>query len=298
MTNLDEHNLTIRQYLLGLLIEEQSESIEERVFAEPAFSEQVQVVEEELLYDYWAGELSSDERSRVEARYGATLANRSLLAFEETFGQLIHTKQRAAVEAQRSSSRSDSLMSPIRRRASWYPDIFLARPVFAYATIAMGLLLISIGVWYMAAHRQPSPDAAALARRKAIETHLAQLNTPSRPHPNNVVTAALQPVQRHRGVMVRLAPGPSPSDQLIEFRVQLTQARSENYRAIFLDDRRRQLFTISNLATTNSANGPQLLLFVPFEYLPRGDYEIDLSFSGQNGDQESDSYAFRVVENK
>ncbi|MGA2601275.1 MAG: hypothetical protein ABSH09_30290 [Bryobacteraceae bacterium] len=59
----------MKEYLLGVLNENDAARIEEEYFADPAFFESVCSAEEELIIEYLKGELSLPERERFEARY-------------------------------------------------------------------------------------------------------------------------------------------------------------------------------------------------------------------------------------
>jgi len=55
MRDFKEHHQTIRQFLLGQLSDDKAKEIEERIFAEGDFAEEVQIVENELITNYYEG---------------------------------------------------------------------------------------------------------------------------------------------------------------------------------------------------------------------------------------------------
>lgn len=59
----------VRPWLLGLLPEQESRSLEERLITESGLYEEVFIVEEELIDDYIAGRLSADERTAFESYF-------------------------------------------------------------------------------------------------------------------------------------------------------------------------------------------------------------------------------------
>jgi hypothetical protein len=59
----------LRLWLLGLLPEQESRSMEERLITDSELYEEVFIVEEELIDDYIAGRLSADERSAFESYF-------------------------------------------------------------------------------------------------------------------------------------------------------------------------------------------------------------------------------------
>ena len=65
----NEKALDLRLWLLGLLPEQDSRSLEERLITDSEFYEELFIVEEELIDDYIAGRLSADERSAFESYF-------------------------------------------------------------------------------------------------------------------------------------------------------------------------------------------------------------------------------------
>ena len=63
---------SLRRYLLGQLHEEEQSRIEERLFADQTFMEEISAAEDELVEDYVGGELSTTDRKRFEAFYLVT----------------------------------------------------------------------------------------------------------------------------------------------------------------------------------------------------------------------------------
>jgi hypothetical protein len=59
----------VRPWLLGLLPEQESRSLEERLITDSGLYEEVFIVEEELIDDYIAGRLSADERTAFESYF-------------------------------------------------------------------------------------------------------------------------------------------------------------------------------------------------------------------------------------
>jgi hypothetical protein len=59
----------VRPWLLGLLPEQESRSLEERMITDSGLYEEVFIVEEELIDDYIAGRLSADERKAFESYF-------------------------------------------------------------------------------------------------------------------------------------------------------------------------------------------------------------------------------------
>ncbi|HWS99941.1 MAG TPA: hypothetical protein VN256_06825 [Pyrinomonadaceae bacterium] len=317
MTDFNQSADEIRQFLLGQLPEERAERLEDRIFAESDFAEEVRIIEGELILDYQAGNLSPAERDLFVQKYLSSPAGLRAVESESVFYELVRAKSAdspqvsvaigdsssAAAETGAPESGADPPSAPreIPEQAGWLSRVralFTERPVWAYTAVLSGLLLLTIGgVLIQRLFRPPVGDATAQAERQAREDELARLNRDAAAlNGREVATVDLTPTQRYGGAMPRVVINNADPDGLIKLRLNLMQSGAARYRALFLDDRRRELFAIQNLAAQNTLDGPQIQLFVPAKYLKRGDYQIDLSVSDNN--QEPGGYAFRVVENR
>ena len=74
-------NREIREYLLGVSPEPRRTEIEDRLFADEAFLDQVEATEDELMDDYASGALSKRERSAWEAYMASHPESRARLNF-------------------------------------------------------------------------------------------------------------------------------------------------------------------------------------------------------------------------
>jgi|GEM_PF-5337946 len=306
MRDFKDQQNKIRQFLLGQLTESESAVIEDRIFGEADFAEEVQIIEDELIAEYRAGSMRADDRALFEARYCRNSAHRVTLEVEEALNEFIQSKSEADVKltglkpspASQPSTRFES-MTPAgeRREEAWFWSIFRTRRALAFAVLLIGLCLSIFVAWLLFGQTRHNP---LQARRQDIEAELARLNTTSAVlAANRVWTVALQPSERNRGAMARIEAGKATPDAFIEFRLNLTQARPEKYRAVFVDDRQNELFSVGNLIAQNSRVGPEVQLLVPLKYLNPGDYQIILSVTNKNGgNDEINSYAFRVLESR
>jgi hypothetical protein len=309
MRDFKEDHQTIRQFLLGQLSDDKAKGIEDRVFAEADFAEEVQIVENELITEYSEGNLIAEERTVFETKYSQKKAERTILEYEKLFSEFIHSKSDgilsprppklqpsdAAFSSTRINAPQVSLKSP--REGPWLHSIFRSHPAFAYSAILFGFLLSVAAIWYLFGQRIVQPGNPLEAQRQAIEAKLARLNTLGAGPPGKVLlTVNLQPAERSQGAMARVAADHTTPDALVEFRLSLTEASNQEYRALFLDDRHRELFSISKLTAQGTPGGPEVRFVVPAIYLNPGDYQINLSLSNKNGGyDEVNSYPARVV---
>lgn len=156
----DDDEQLIRSYLLGDLSEEEKLRVEERFFTDSDFYEQILAVENELKYDYAEGHLSGQERRSFEDRFlkSAESQRRAGMA-----GVLLKTVSEAAPSVVRPASRGwfSRLMSAIR----------LQSPGAQYALVALALVMAATSAWliYRTAHLRSELEQAEIARVRGEE---------------------------------------------------------------------------------------------------------------------------------
>lgn len=322
MTDSHEQAAEIRQFLLGRLSEERAERLEERIFADPAFAEEVEVAEGELIADHHAGTLDAEDRAAFERAYLKTAANLREVEFERVFGEFVRAKRyapAAALTADTASSESTAAATSSETiaaaassettpatvagpRATAERESFLSalraffrgRRALVGSALAACLLLVA-GVWLLS---PPRPGDSAHVERGEAEAELARLNAAEAQHGRPLVAVELRPAQRSGGgALPRIVPDRLEQNALLQLRLPLTQKSPAAYRAVFLDDRRRELFAVSGLTPRDTPAGPQVWLLVPARYFKRGDYQIDLRVAGDGG-YEVNSYGLRVLEDR
>jgi hypothetical protein len=134
----------IVSFLLGELLENKQVGIEERMFKDDGFYEQVLAIQEELADDYVQNKLSANQR----------------LQFEKHFLQ--SPRRRERVQFARALSRAlagQTTLAPApASRSSWWESVFaFARPLSARATLAAltaAAVLIVAGSWLYIENRE------------------------------------------------------------------------------------------------------------------------------------------------
>lgn len=312
-----EQDAEIRKFLLGQLAEERAEQFEDRIFADPDFAEEVQIVESELIADYREGTLSPAALSSFEQKYLSNSAELQALEYESILNEFLRAKSASTRTAHAANAAASTKAATARpdveaNTPSVTPEkpkhesllarlksLLQARPAWSYSVIAACLLLfiiggVLIGSWL----RQSVSDDSAQAERRLVEEDLARLNLDAanaasiRPE----ATVDLLPGQRYGGAMPRVVLSDAHRDAVIKLRLNLTHGGVARYRAVFLDQNRRELFAVSDLPTQNTTDGPQIWILVPTKYLKRGDYQINGSGMGKDGVYvEDNAYSFRVT---
>jgi hypothetical protein len=315
MTDAKEQDTEIRQFLLGQLAEERAEELEDRIFADPDFAEEVQIVESELIADYQAGTLSSAALSSFEQKYLTSPAGLQAVEQESVLNEFLQAMSARDCAAQKTAAVTPTQPEMLQPTPEAYdslieekrePESLLARlksffqvhPTLAYSAVVAGLLLlIGAGILTTTLLRQSAVNDPAQAERRRIEDDLARLNldeaAASRINAETIVD--LIPAQRSGGVMPRVPLSDANRDGVIKLRLSLTRSGVVRYRAVFFDQNRRELFAISDLRVQNTPDGPQVWLFMPTKYLKPGDYQINGSSLSKDGTYAQDSaYSFRV----
>jgi hypothetical protein len=110
----------IRDYLLGRLSPQRQEQVENKIFSDDDFHEEVEIVEEELLDQYARGEITGEEKRFFEQHFLASPLRKQKLAFS----QALQTKANS-------------------------PERIIPRPVstfYLYALAACVLSLVALGL--------------------------------------------------------------------------------------------------------------------------------------------------------
>ncbi|HKR21776.1 MAG TPA: hypothetical protein VJS17_04235, partial [Pyrinomonadaceae bacterium] len=253
---------TIRRFLLGQLPEQEQEQVEDRIFTDPDFAEEVQIIEHELIADDRAGKLTEDDRTSFANKY-STKANQATVDLEKAFSEFVCTKTAGSVDELRVDQPVVRRTIP-ERTGFWQRLIPALGPAVVYPTAAVALVLLVGAVWYLVSHYQNPANSRAV-----IEAELARLNAPGAPPQSVLSTVDLEIAQRSGGAMGRITPGTTSPDGVFEFFLNLTEMSSRKYRAVVFDDRRKELFAIADLTAQGSDAGPRIRLVIPFKYLSR-----------------------------
>lgn len=296
MPSFADQNQLIKDFLLGKLSEEDSQEVESRIFAEPEFGEEVEIVETELMNDYANGTMDHETRVLFEQKYERTLANRNELQYQALFNEFI--KSKPPVEAPAVEASAPAVVEPITvPRESWFPA-FIMNPVTIGVTTALFALIVAFVLWSRFGSGPKGIDPELAEQRRAIEQQLQRVNaTTAFRSSYELLLLDLRPIERSNGQIARIALRKGETNRLIEFHLNVAQAEKERYRILFLDDKHNELFAMDGLATVATPNGQQIQFFVPSEYLKPADYQIELSLAdGKGGRSIVDSYAFRVLE--
>ena len=151
----DEQEDTIfRKYLLAELSLEQQSEIEEQLFLDKEFFQQLQIAEEELIDDYVYGELTANERTRFESSFLSLPERRESLRIALALSQYPTSPAPVAAAAAKDTNSQPSLKL-------WFlPFLRFHNPVLKFSVLAAQLLIMIGGLWLLirAIQQRGSPE--------------------------------------------------------------------------------------------------------------------------------------------
>lgn len=124
---------TIRRYLLRQLSASEQESVEYRLLSDDDFSEELEIVEDELINEYLAGELSQTERQQFEETFLASPKHQQKLRAAQAVNRYFDRGSTPPTPAPTISQRLRSWLTPF-----WLP---VAVPVGVAVLIVLGVLI-------------------------------------------------------------------------------------------------------------------------------------------------------------
>jgi hypothetical protein len=254
----------VRLWLLGLLSQEQGESLEQRLISDARAFDEIPMAEEELIDDYLSGELSEPES----------------VAFESYFMNSSERRQQFRVaKALRSYvEREDPFGRHSAPETENVPAFVKQQPSF----------LASLNAWKI-------PLAAALSIIVVALVWISMRSSSTTGGPSLAVF--LEPsVQTREGGTLQQINVPS-NIQNIELHAKLSKGPSQNYRAVLFDAGGNTILTNDNPKIDKSGSEIDVVVVpVPAARLTRGQYRLQLDIQRPDGHTESAaSYRFVVV---
>ena len=253
----------VRLWLLGLLSQEQGESLEQHLISDAEAFDEIPIAEEELIDEYLSGELSEPESVAFESyfmnsserrqQFRVAKAWRSYVAREDPFGR--HT-----------APETENLPAFVKQQPSF---------------------LASLNAWKI-------PLAAALSLVVIVAVLISFRSSPTVGGPSLAVF--LEPaVQTREGGTLQQINVPA-NIQTIELHAKLSKAPSQNYRAVLFDAGGNTILTNDNPTIDRSGSEIDVVVVpVPAARLTRGQYRLQLNISHPDGPPESAaSYRFLV----
>lgn len=294
----EEDESAIRDFLLGKTSEPEREQLECRLMADPAFSETVSAIEEELIDAYTAGLLFGDDRHWFETRFLVTEERRRRVRFSEALA-------RVRVEnLPRAPAGEGATHSSIAPSVAW-------RGWMQVAAAAVSAVSLGTAVWMSqtlrgalaelraAEERVASSENLIEAQRRQIEEAEARAATTAPPEPaltaRPVLVATLIPGALRGTESVVPALRVSSATLLVELRLELAEDTNPAYVVSIHDASGAEVFRLAELRATTTPTQVLIPLQVPASYFSRGDYSIRLWGKSLGALEELDRYYVRIV---
>jgi CHAT domain-containing protein len=181
MAHENQDDGLIRRYLLGRLVEDEREQLEEKMMADNEVFNRVLLAEDEMVEEYVHGELSESDRAGFEASFLSTPEGRKQVTYARALSEYVKDpspsskvrvrigEERVAEEltAPRPSAEGPGAQGPSKEskasRQAWWPRQELV-PYLRLAVAAVVVLSVGLGIWRLFFYQsEVSKGTAALA---------------------------------------------------------------------------------------------------------------------------------------
>lgn len=278
----DIHDM--RKFLLHDLNDEAQNEIEEHIHADPAFREQLEMAQNDLVDDFANGFLSEEERAKFETDFLTTPERVSKVRFARAMAHYVIAHPPSTGAEGREPL--GSLWSFLRAH----------RFKLAFAVLLIVAVLVALSpVMFTWRHAISPLDS----RRSALEQELAVLNTSgAKQTSSGVFSRTLKPtVVRDVGDSRRLE---LPADgSVVSLRLELLTAERRSFRATLETNEGDEIATVQSLPAQESGGSRFVTLKLPSKLLPPGDYQVRLLGVGdERPPAEVGLYPFQIVSSR
>jgi hypothetical protein len=278
MSSVDKEREVIRLYFLGQLSEEERERLEMQFVTDADYQEGMLIVEEELIEDYLADSLSAEDKQSFDFHLRSTPQQRQRLEIARAFDRYC-AKQPLQNVSVDDSQLSDSDLVDLPNIGS---KSFFMRPVVVYSVSAVLLVGAVVGAWSL----------FSSWRRPDFHRELALLNSPQGRDTKADLIVKLFP-DAHRGDE-SLKSVPQRRSGIVEIQLALPPDQHDSYRVTFRGGNIPDGVSVSNLAPSVSA-GSVVSVKIPTGHLAPGVYFLELAGVTPEGSFEGiTDYRFRV----
>lgn len=313
----DYNNKLLKEYLLGLLPEAETERLDELSVTEEGFAQKLTVAEHDLLDAYVNGELTVSERAQFQKQYSGSPHRIERVRFAQAFQAINKTREETEVTKSRDSEgKSTSSTASFFKVSTWTPLKW---------GVVTGCLLLVVASWlFVQQLRQRSPQISlqepgavsdsGTQRRNDQEQSVGEQPTPgsaakieqqplvqpSPPQPANrpsprVVAFVLKPQMRSVSQPVELTIPDGTTTVALTLQLELSD--TNYFRTILVDgSSNRTVWQARRVKSTTSGDVTVLSIRVPAVLLKQQMYRFRVVGIYPNGTEETiNEYSFRVV---
>jgi hypothetical protein len=272
----------LRRYLLADVDEVEREKIEELLFSENGFAEELAQAEADLIDDYALNVLSKRDRDLFQQNFVLSHERRQNLLFAQAIDAYLDQEASPSIKAQR------------RPWQKGFLPFLMTHKGWATATVAAAGILLVLSVLVLLKWFAPNNQFAPMrAQREDMERRLAELNSQtqsSKALPS--VELSLQPSDLLRGSGEFQQIEIAKDVRVLNLTFVLPNAQHSNYIVIARKIDGDELFSVNDL----SPKPNDVLLRVPVEFLPTDDYQFEVKGIDAPGRSASVAiYNLRVV---
>lgn len=268
MNEIEQEQQVIMEYLLGGLDEETKQQVEERVITDRKYKEEVLMIEDELMEDYFAGRLSETERDRFRRHCLSSPSQQQ--------------KFRIALALNKYVAENPVRPSLLRRLRQWFRALLKLfksqNRLFQFSGVVAATALLLGGSWLI---YQASRNAFERAR---LQAELARLNTAGNisasPDPS-VLVVTLPLLEFREGGLDRIVV--KPDTKILQIHVPLGSDEHERYGVGLQTVRGREIFKLNDLTMHTVNQEPILILQIPTWILKTNDYLLTVSKLNPDG---------------
>ena len=272
MSQQTDEELSLRRYLLAEMEEVERERVEERLFTDENFADELEQAESRLIDDYAFNALTPQEREKFE---------RNFIFNDERRKNLLFARAMDSYLDERSGNKLWSLIKTHR--------------VLAGATAAAIILLAIVGLGAVRWLRKNEQVNQMHARSERINRLVTELNR--RPFS----------LQALPGVDLLLQPthlrGDSEMEQVqidkdvkvLNLKLALVTDQSPRYSVDVMPVGGSKLFSVNDLLPEQDQGRSSVLVRIPTEVLTTNDYQLDLNGIAANGQISTTRFNLRVI---
>jgi len=315
----DDNEAILRNYLLGLLPEAETERLDELSVTEEVFAQNLRIAEHDLIDAYVNGELTGKERLEFSKQYGGAPLRRERVRFAEAFQAAIQTRavvERTKTDEEAGDTSKTSVVSFFNFK-NWSP--------LKWGFAASSLLIFLVASWFLLRQlgphsQQTTPPATSAATNaeppagnntgpspnaqtgptpegpKTGQERLAQRSTQpaNPPSPAHVVAFVLRPQMRSEQIAELVIPNDTTTVALM---LQLGPIDTNYHRAILTEaSSDRTVWQSAKVKATTIDEMSVLQLRLPAALLKQEVYRIRVVGIYPNGTTETtNEYSFHVV---
>jgi hypothetical protein len=282
MSRLSEEEVLLRNYLLGDLDEASREQVEQRLLSDDDFAERLSEAEGALIDDYVFDALPEGERKSFDENFVIDEKRRKRILFTRALEIYVGGRQQPEPPA------GDDLSPPPPFWKNPLPFIKSHQTATGVCALILVLLILS-------------PALLPRLKRTLADRRLAEVNRrPASGSVTNLLAFELDlqdSLLREDGVTRRAVL--ADNIKLLTLKLAPPEKRYESYDALVLTAEEKELYAVDGLTPQVNAGVETIPLNIPADFLPTGDYQIQLLGKAADGSLvEAGRYKFRVIHEK